>query len=292
VSQAEEGLADMKIKKILFPTDFSDCSLNALEYAVYLAKKCKACMQLLYVDEAVYLLSPLNTYAEMDLKDLSENFKKMAEARMDELVQKFIPTDVSVGKLILIGRPYSEIIDAAKKVQADMIVMGTHGRSGLNIMMGSNAERVVRQSPCPVITVRQKREFHGFQRILVPVDFSKLCKSAVPEIVDFVRIFGSELLILYVAMENLNESDELIKNHFEKCFADMDITGVIYRSVIERARVNESDGILASAIKNGVDLIAMGTHGRTGLKRFMTGSVTEEVVNTSAIPVMSLRSCK
>jgi nucleotide-binding universal stress UspA family protein len=282
----------MKIRKILFPTDFSDCSLNALEYTVFLAKKCKASIQLLYVDEAVYLLSPMNTYADLDLKDLAENFRKMADARMDELIQKYIPTDISVGKLVLVGRPYSEIIDAAKKVQADIVVMGTHGRSGLNIMMGSNAERVVRQAPCPVITVRQKREFHGFQRILVPIDFSKLCRSVLPEIADFVRVFGSELLIVYVAMESQNESDELIKNHFEKCFAEMDITGVIYRTVIERARINESDGILASAIKNGVDLIAMGTHGRTGLKRFMTGSVTEEVVNTSSIPVMSLRSFK
>ncbi len=283
----------MKIRKILFPTDFSDCSLHALEYAVFLAKKNKADIHLLYVNEPAYLLAPMGgPYPDMDMENLSDNLKKIADERMNEYSAKYITTDISVSKSVVIGRPYSQIIEVAQAAAADIIVMGTHGRSGLNIMLGSNAERVVRQAPCPVMTVRQQRDFNGFQRVLVPIDFSKLCKCVMPEIVKFIRMFGSELLILYVALENMNESDELIKNHFEKFLSETDISGVIYKVLIERAAITESDGIIASSIKNGVDLIAMGTHGRTGLKRFMTGSVTEDVVNTSAIPVMSLRSFK
>lgn len=143
------------INRILYTTDFSDLSAGALDYAVFLARKCGAQLHAVYVvdDSYQYWMSfDLATIpAGPPLADLTAG----AQKQMQEFLRTRLPADVPAISKILHGRPFLEIIRYARDEKMDLIVIGTHGRSGLrHVLMGSVAEKVVRKSPCPVLTVR------------------------------------------------------------------------------------------------------------------------------------------
>ena len=280
----------MKVDKILFPTDFSDCADAALEYAVLTAKKYKASLEFLYVDEATYLLNPMGPYGDNDLHQLSDNVTSYADKKLDDTIQR-LHHGVVGHKHVVIGRPYYQIVETARSIKADMIIMGTHGESGINAIIGSNAERIVRQAPCPVMTIRQKRDANHICRMLIPVDFSDMCRQTMKQIIAYARDFACELTLVYVSVSHKNETEKGIQDDFERFLSRIDITGVIYRTMMVKAHT-EGAGIIECAVKNEIDVIAMGTHGRTGLKRVLMGSVTSEVVNNSPVPVVTFRSVK
>lgn len=152
----------ISIKKILYPTDFSDPSGFALEYAVELAKNFDAELEIVHiiVDETqiVSFYLPQATAAM-----LSEDLEKGAQKHLREFLISRGDTleGVKYTSRIIKGTPFVEIIKAAKEGNADMIVIGTHGRTGIeHVLFGSTAEKVVRKAPCPVFTVCSKdRDF-------------------------------------------------------------------------------------------------------------------------------------
>ena len=142
------------LRKILFPTDFSEPSDHALEYALSLAMEYEATLMLLHVIEEFHYSAyyedlnapPERIYAEV---------LKEAEERMERLVFEEMKGKVAVEQVIRRGEPFSEVVQAAREEEVDLIVMGTHGKTGLShALMGSTAERVVRLAPCPVLTSR------------------------------------------------------------------------------------------------------------------------------------------
>lgn len=137
----------MDIRRILVPTDFSAHSVAALQLATTLARQADAMLLILHVSEPPPIVS--NTQISDMLEDDWEQQKRLAAAR---------PSDPEVGykQKMVAGRPAAEILRAAEEEQADLIVMGTHGRRGLSrLLMGSVAEEVVRDAACPVLTLRQ-----------------------------------------------------------------------------------------------------------------------------------------
>jgi nucleotide-binding universal stress UspA family protein len=141
-------------KRILVPIDFSGCSLGALHYALALAEKFAAKLIFLHVVEpAVYPQNYLITPATLD--ETNQNLLAVARERLAEVKQKATARGLPSETLVRMGRAQSEISDTAKATGTDLIVMGTHGYSGLKqVLLGGTAERVVRHSPCPVLTVR------------------------------------------------------------------------------------------------------------------------------------------
>jgi len=146
------------IKKILVPIDSSDCAKKALQYAIPLAKEHKAALTLVYVAPSTYATGEYGrfdyTLLEADVRAASE--KELAKLAVDE-----IRGEVSADTVVRMGSPAPEIIDLAKKLSADLIVISTHGRTGLkHVFLGSVAEHVIRNAPCPVLVVReQERDF-------------------------------------------------------------------------------------------------------------------------------------
>ncbi|MFZ5876482.1 MAG: universal stress protein [Nitrospirota bacterium] len=140
------------IKTILVPTDFSEGSQTALDYAVHLAKSFRAKIVLLHVIETT-------TYTMTEALQLVNVYtvvKTAVEPVLDQMVQDLQRMDVSASRSMAQGAAAHEIVSQARDVGADLIVMGTHGRRGVNhLLVGSVAERVVRTSTCPVLTVRQ-----------------------------------------------------------------------------------------------------------------------------------------
>ncbi|KKK97325.1 hypothetical protein LCGC14_2653870 [marine sediment metagenome] len=143
----------ISLKKILCPIDHSDCSKEALKYAVSFAMKDEAKLYLLHVIDIRSFDESLDTMTRQMPDD--ETMKQL-KTKLFECVPEEIRNDMQVEALVVQGIPFAEIISIAKKNKVDMIVMGTHGRTGLaHIMIGSVSEKVVRKAHCPVLTVRQ-----------------------------------------------------------------------------------------------------------------------------------------
>lgn len=146
-------VARFAVNRILVPLDFSERAHKALTYAVALAAKTKAKITLLHVLEPVYASADpgLTYFPQQTAMEHKANIQ-----RMRLIAAKFIPKNHFDKAVVRTGVPYNEIADTAKKLHTDLIVIATHGRTGLgHVLMGSTAERVVRHASCPVLTVRR-----------------------------------------------------------------------------------------------------------------------------------------
>jgi nucleotide-binding universal stress UspA family protein len=140
-----------RIKKILVSTDFSDSSEHAVDYAAMIAKAFKADIILLHVAEAI----PHNMPDRLVVVKGWPTLQKIAQVRLNEARKRLVAKGFMVKAYLTLGTPYRDIVEKAAKEKADMIVMGTHGRRGVNhLLLGSVAEKVVRLAGCPVVTVR------------------------------------------------------------------------------------------------------------------------------------------
>jgi len=143
------------IKKILVPIDFSDYSKSALKYAVNFCKDFNAEMILIYVVEPV-IYPPDFSMGQIAIPSVNAEWDERARQELDKLAKEQIPTGVTVKSIIKTGKPFIEIIDTAGELDVDLIIIATHGRSGVeHILFGSTAEKVVRKAPCPVLTLRE-----------------------------------------------------------------------------------------------------------------------------------------
>jgi nucleotide-binding universal stress UspA family protein len=150
----------MQIKAILFPTDFSQGARAAMDHAISLAKDYDAKLILLYVIQDISI-AEWYIPSSLSAADLVEDMQKSAWNEMEKWGAEVSKTVNDVEKLVVRGVPFVEIIKTAKEKKADLIVIGTHGRTGIDHMLfGSTAEKVVRKAACPVLTVRiPGREF-------------------------------------------------------------------------------------------------------------------------------------
>jgi nucleotide-binding universal stress UspA family protein len=150
--QAPPPLPAFKLKSILVPVDFSDCSIKALQYAIPFAKQFHAELSLLYV---VQRYAQIPEMARVDVESAQDGEKRLEELRRSVL------NAVPVKTFLRTGEADAEIISLAKESGIDLIIISTHGRTGLaHVLLGSTAERIVRRAPCPVLVVREsEREF-------------------------------------------------------------------------------------------------------------------------------------
>jgi len=146
----------MAIKRILVPVDFSDDSMRALAYARDFAKPFGAQLSVLYVIEPIYYATPADMYAtSANVAMLIDEQQRVGSQQLKRIAADFAKKGQRVRTLLKLGSPAHVITDTATAGKADLIIMGTHGRTGLaHIVMGSVAEKVVRTAGCPVLTVR------------------------------------------------------------------------------------------------------------------------------------------
>lgn len=143
------------IKNILVPIDFSDYSKNALRYAVQFAQQFKAKMFLVYVVEPMIYPADFSM-GQVAIPSMDSDLHSRAEEELKNLAASFINKVVESETIIKTGKPFVEIIEIAKEIDADLIIMATHGHTGVeHLLFGSTAEKVVRKAPCPVLTLRE-----------------------------------------------------------------------------------------------------------------------------------------
>ncbi len=144
----------VSLKKILVPQDFSDYSLHAMRYAVTFAQLFKSELVVLHIVEPIVYPADFS-FGQVSIPAMEEEIRKHSEEQLNELVEKEIPDEIRATPIIRMGKPFIEIVEVAKIENADLIVISSHGRTGMDhVLFGSTADKVVRKAPCPVLTIR------------------------------------------------------------------------------------------------------------------------------------------
>jgi len=144
----------MMVRRILVPVDFSEYSKDALQYAANLGRHFGAELLMVYVVESVGYPADLG-YGQVDISAIEKELSDRARGELDKLAAKYAGTNLKITSVVHTGRPFVEILRAAREFGIDMIVIATHGHTGVEHMLfGSTAEKVVRKAPCPVLVVR------------------------------------------------------------------------------------------------------------------------------------------
>jgi nucleotide-binding universal stress UspA family protein len=146
--------APFPLKRILVPIDFSDYSKNVLKFAVPFAHHFNAELLLLYVVEPIYYPADFS-FGQVGIPDMEQDLEETAKRELDELIKTHIGKRVESQTIIRTGKPFLETINTAKEETIDLIMIATHGHTGVeHLLFGSTAEKVVRKAPCPVLVVR------------------------------------------------------------------------------------------------------------------------------------------
>ena len=145
---------ELEIKKILVPIDFSDYSKSSLKFAVNFVKQFHAELYIIYVVEPV-IYPPDFSMGQIAIPSVDLEMDKRAVEELNKLAQKEIPEDIKVHPVVKTGKPFLEIIETAAEESIDLIIIASHGHTGVeHLLFGSTAEKVVRKAPCPVLTLR------------------------------------------------------------------------------------------------------------------------------------------
>lgn len=289
----------MKVKTILFPTDFSDSADHALTQAVELAMAHKA---KLHIFHAILLHTEDPRHLEDLLKDYVVQVEKDAlgflEEKSGELRKRGLDVEISTERSV---SAFEAIMDKEKALQPDLIVMGTHGRTGLGkILLGSVAEKVLRYAETHVLTLRQDAaifEQDTLDRILVPVDFTEFSRRAAEVARSLLTKKGS-LILAHVVASPIHPS--FYAGGVTRLFQlDPELPNRVRASLEkwlgkENGEIVVSEGdvhteIMKIAEETKAQLIALGTRGLTGVDHFLLGSITEKVVRSAKIPVLTVK---
>jgi len=279
------------MKKILVPTDFSEQAVNAVDFAAQIAKKHKAEVHLLHILELpdghdiqvtgeVAGTDPMTgVFVNLLIKKARKSLATIAGSKKFE--------GVTIKTHLTSGNAYKSIIKAITDTKSDLIVMGTKGASGIDeLLIGSNAEKVVRNAPCPVITIKSKASGDKIKNIVFATDFMQNQDKLVKELKALQELFGANIHLLRVNTPGNFESDRVVKSNMEKFIKKYKLDKItlnVYNEMLE------DEGLMYFADEINADMIALGTHGRRGIAHFLAGSIAEDVVNHAKRPVWTFK---
>lgn len=276
------------MKKIIVPVDFSDHSEYALKTAAQLAKQNGSELLVLHMLE----MSDLMLTASEGLQDQKAVFFfKLAEQRFQEFLKKDYLSDIKVLPIVKHFKVFSEVNDVAKKYDADLIVMGSHGSSGIKeFFVGSNTEKVVRHSDIPVLVVKKDLPKINFKVAVFATDFSKDAIEAYLKASDLMSKLNAKMYLLHVNLPNDHfknsiEIEKSVTEFLTKANGNLDKLNMVHYI----SDYTVEDGILNFSNKVGADLIVIPTHGRKGIAHFFEGSISEDVANHATLPVMTFK---
>lgn len=293
------GLED---RRVLLATDFSAPAELAYAYGAGLAKALHAGMLILNVLEGPPGLDrefPVNTLFFKQLQEESDR----ELAKVSRVAEK---DGIAYETRQVYGKPAACVVTVAKEMMPALIVLGTHGRTGWDrLLLGSTAEAVVREAPCPVLTVRMSAQGTGvIERVLVPLDFSEFAQEAFEYAAVLAKQFGAKVRLVHALEETAYPLDFALFGVSEAAA----LRGRIQARLQELVAVLKADGVDAEVVCDvgtpaevivkeaerfrlgAKGAIVMGTHGRRGLNRLALGSVAEYVVRHAACPVFTVKS--
>lgn len=295
-----------RIRKILVPIDFSDASQRALPHALELASRFEAEVAIVHV-RTPYADDPNRPeYRFFD----EGKYQEWAEEELDRLSQSIEDHHRISTRIIRDISPASGILDyvSADQNEIDFVAMGTHGRSALgHFFLGSVAEKVVRHSPCPVLTIASNRKDYRddplYKKVLVAFDFSEHSKHAAANAREIVKKYNAHLVILYVIEQEiapayyeiwrievhreLSEIAGRAKEALEETLGEVGLDDVEFDVEVGSGDGRAHQEIVQFVKEQEIDLVVMGTHGLSGIERVLLGSTTERVVRMAPCPVLT-----
>lgn len=297
----------LHVNDILLARDFSHVSDQAMRYALDAAQRLGATLHLLYAD--VLHEDPFADAPPEPGKTPEERIREKLRLDAEEtpLTESHPDLSLRVGVRREVAAAPA-ILGYAADADVDLIVMGTHGRRGVRrLLLGSVAEEVVRRADRPVLTVRQDGEMGppAIEHILVPIDFSDYSKDALRHATALARLYDARLDLLHVVEENLHPAfyvggvrsiydvqpdiDEKARERMMEFYDE--VGGADAPPAKAHVRTGRAARkITQFAEQKDSDLVVMSTHGLTGLKHFMMGSVAEKVVRHLTVPVVTVKA--
>jgi nucleotide-binding universal stress UspA family protein len=289
----------MTLKKILCPTDFSPGSQQAARLATRLAREMNA--ELVFVHSwyvAPNAYSPGVPFPPGMEQDLMNDAQRGLDSAVNEALAGGAK-QVSGG--LVSGVPWAEIVAQLENQAFDLCVIGTHGRTGLaRILVGSVAEKVIRHAPCPVLAVPPNSDANPFRSALVPTDFSETAMQALDLAGELVAPQGSITLLhvieIPVSYPGGVADPDFARDLDRRAAAALDqevarVKGKTSARIVGQSRIGAPGAQTLAMLEadHGIDLVVMGSHGRTGIKRALMGSVAEKVVRHARRPVVVAR---
>ncbi len=291
-------------KKIIVPLDGSDLAEVVLPYAEQDVGRTGSELILISVRE------PNDNHSPHMLQGYLEKIAETAKVNAEKYQPSPGGKPVAVRCEILNGNPAEEIIAFANKEEGSRIMMATNGQSGFTRWaLGSVAEKVSRVTNQPIILIRAKgskpdvRQRGFFSKVLAPLDGSRESEVTLPYVEELARDMQAEVILLQVLVPEgfiasqlrVMDPDSLkafTKDYMEKLARDMQEKGLNARSVLLETRKDVAKEINNYTAQNYIDLVVMSTHGRSGLRRMILGSVADEVLHEGNTPIMLIRPPK
>jgi len=277
------------MKKILVPVDFSEHSEYALEVAAGIAKKQNAEIV------AVHMMGLTDAVLTRDeSKEVFEAlyYMKLAEKRFAEFLDKDYLKEIKVTDAVHNYKIFSELNDVAREFGADLIVMGSHGSSGLKeVFVGSNTEKVVRTSEIPVLVIKHRHKNFNPEFGVFACDFLENSVGPYKRAQKLFEALGINMQMLYVNLAGDFRSTREIEKRiltFLKSAGEANPLEIL-NTVVQYNEYSVEAGIFGYSHVSNADIIALPTQGRQGLAHFFSGSIGEDVVNHSELPVMTFK---
>ncbi|TYP74285.1 universal stress protein [Aquimarina intermedia] len=277
------------MKKLLVPVDFSKYSEYALEVAATLAKQNNSEIIVLHM---MGLSEAILTKDEAQEATEAQFYMRLAEKRFNTFLDKPYLKGIKVSEMVQNYKIFSEINTVVNENDVDLIVMGSHGSSGLEeVFVGSNTEKVVRTSDVPVLVIKHRAKDFNVKEVVFACDFKMENIGVYHKAMKLFKLLGSNVRLVYVNLpDETFKSTSQIEEHvseflFKAESGDLSVMDkVVYLNdySVESALFKYSDKI-------GADIIALPTHGRRGIAHFFSGSITERIANHSELPVLTFK---
>jgi len=274
-------------KTILVGIDFSNCSINALEHAISIARKAKAGIAMVWVNHL--------DYSKEIFAGEPQNIEKEVVIRFEALIKKykFHVYNEEIKYHIRKGKVYKEIKAVADETDAFIVVIGTHGSSGFEeFWIGSNANRIVAGCKQPIITIRGGTDIvHDLKKIVMPLNSTDVTRQKMPMTALLAKYFNSEVHILGLLTSSSKELQFKVKKFVVQAEDYFTENGIRFKSKIVEAD-NLTEETLKYAKEIDANLIAIMTEQETSASNLIFGPYASQMVNHSSIPVLSIQASR
>lgn len=273
------------MKRILVPTDFSEHAEDALKVAAQIAKKNNSEIIILHMLELPHQTNDA-IVGGISVPE-SMLFMKKANEMLDQISARPYLDGIEITEIVKMDKPIHGITQISDEHDIDLIVMGSHGSSGVEeLLIGSNTEKVVRNSEIPVLVIKKDISNFNAANIVFASDFSEEAKKPFEKLLSFTKLFDSKIHLVTICTPNSFKPTHVAEkaiNEFVDQFNISNYTTQIYNDT------NIEKGIINFSNKIDADIIGMCTHGRTGFAHFFNGSISEGLVNHAVRPVITLK---
>jgi nucleotide-binding universal stress UspA family protein len=277
------------MSKILIPVDFSETSLLAIKHGAFTAQLTKSTVYLMHAIAQPF--TPQNLFLPSTNIEDNSRIEKIVTDKLNQLAEDIKREyGVDVKTIIKVGSASKEICNAAKEIEASLIVMGTHGYSPIEeIVIGSTALKVITKSPCPTMAMSSLADHKGYFRILMPIDTSVNTRQKVNYTLELAKTFSAAVhavALLTDGEESEKPALEVILHQIEKLAKEK---GVNFHSEIIMDVKNRATASVEMTDKLGADLIVIMTDQDAELSGFFLGPYAQQVIHLTKVPVIAIK---